>query len=318
MSDATFNVLFLCTANSARSILAEAILGRMGGPRFRAFSAGSFPRGAVNPVALQLLKSRGYDISQFRSKNWDEFAIADAPRIDLVITVCDNAAGEICPAWPGHPLTVHWGIDDPASADGHGALEAFAEAYGYLSARIGRLVMLPVETMDRVALKAELRAIAQSDGATERAMRQAPVDVIIYHNPECGTSRNTLAMIRNAGIEPHVIEYLKTPPSRAMLERLIERAGITPRALLREKGTPYGELGLADPALGDVALIDAMMAHPILINRPLVVSPLGVKLCRPSEEVLELLPAAQRGPFFKEDGEKVIDETGNRIPAHAA
>jgi arsenate reductase len=125
-------------------------------------------------------------------------------------------------------------------------------------------------------------------------------------------------MIRNAGIEPHVVEYLKTPPSRAMLESLIERAGITPRALLREKGTPYGELGLGDPALGDAALIDAMMAHPILINRPLVVSPLGVKLCRPSEEVLDLLPASQRGPFFKEDGEQVIDETGNRIPAHAA
>lgn len=108
-------------------------------------------------------------------------------------------------------------------------------------------------------------------------------DIVIYHNPACGTSRNTLAMIRNAGIEPHVVEYLKTPPSRALLEGLIERAGITPRALLREKGTPFAELGLDDPALTDDQLIDAMMAHPILINRPLVVSPLGVKLCRPSE-----------------------------------
>ena len=132
--------------------------------------------------------------------------------------------------------------------------------------------------------------------------------IIIYHNPGCGTSRNALAMIRHAGIEPHVIEYLKTPPSRALLVELIARAGMTPRALLREKGTPYAELGLADAGLSDEALIDAMMAHPILINRPLVVSPLGVKLCRPSEAVLDLLPPAQRGSFVKEDGE--IVETG--------
>lgn len=139
------------------------------------------------------------------------------------------------------------------------------------------------------------------------------VDIIIYHNPECGTSRNTLAMIQNAGIEPHVIEYLKTPPNRLRLVLLIARMGITPRALLREKGTPYAELGLGDAALSDDQLIDAMIEHPILINRPIVVSPLGVKLCRPSEEVLDLLPARQRGAFTKEDGEKVIDDTGNRI-----
>ena len=139
------------------------------------------------------------------------------------------------------------------------------------------------------------------------------VDIIIYHNPECGTSRNTLAMIRNAGIEPHVIEYLKTPPSHALLESLIERAGITPRALLREKGTPYAELELGNPDLPDALLIEAMLEHPILINRPLVVSPLGVKLCRPSEEVLDLIPAAQRGVFTKEDGEKVVDASGNRL-----
>ena len=138
-------------------------------------------------------------------------------------------------------------------------------------------------------------------------------DIIIYHNPECGTSRNALAMIRNAGIEPHVVEYLKTPPSRAMLESLIARAGITPRALLREKGTPFAELGLSDPALTDAQLLDAMMAHPILINRPLVVSPLGVKLCRPSEAVLDLIPAAQQGAFAKEDGEAVIDASGQRV-----
>jgi arsenate reductase len=141
------------------------------------------------------------------------------------------------------------------------------------------------------------------------------IDIIIYHNPECGTSRNTLAMIRNAGIEPHVVEYLKTPPSRALLEQLIARAGIATRALLREKGTPYADLGLGDPSLHDDALIDAMMAHPILINRPLVVSPLGVKLCRPSEEVLDLIPAQQRGAFAKEDGEQVVDNGGNRVGA---
>ncbi|EAQ34274.1 arsenate reductase [Nitrobacter sp. Nb-311A] len=138
------------------------------------------------------------------------------------------------------------------------------------------------------------------------------MDVIIYHNPDCGTSRNTLAMIRNAGVEPHVIEYLKTPPSRGLLRQLIARMGISARALLREKGTPYAELGLADPALTDDQLLDAMMAHPILINRPVVVSPKGVKLCRPSEEVLDLLPP-QQGGFIKEDGERVIDEQGRRI-----
>ncbi|RYF07487.1 MAG: arsenate reductase (glutaredoxin) [Oxalobacteraceae bacterium] len=139
------------------------------------------------------------------------------------------------------------------------------------------------------------------------------VDIVIYHNPECGTSRNTLAMIRNAGIEPHVVEYLKTPPSRALLVELIDRAGITPRDLLREKGTPYAQLGLSDDALSDDALVDAMMAHPVLLNRPLVISPLGVKLCRPSEAVLDLLPEAQQGAFAKEDGEQVVDASGQRI-----
>jgi arsenate reductase len=138
------------------------------------------------------------------------------------------------------------------------------------------------------------------------------VDIIVYHNPACGTSRNTIGLIRNAGIEPHVVEYLKTPPSRDLLVDLIRRAGITPRALLREKGTPYAELGLADATLSDEALFDAMIAHPILINRPLVVSPIGVKLCRPSEAVLDLLPTAQQDAFAKEDGEQVIDAAGQR------
>lgn len=140
-------------------------------------------------------------------------------------------------------------------------------------------------------------------------------DIIIYHNPECGTSRNALALIRNAGIEPHVVEYLKTPPSRALLKQLIQRAGTSPRDLLREKGTPYAELGLGDESLGDAALIDAMMDHPVLINRPVVVSPLGVKLCRPSEAVLDILPARQLDAFAKEDGEQVIDDAGNRVQA---
>jgi arsenate reductase len=138
------------------------------------------------------------------------------------------------------------------------------------------------------------------------------MDVIIYHNPDCGTSRNTLAMIRNAGIEPHIIEYLKTPPSPTMLKELVARMGISVRALLREKGTPYGELGLGDPNLTDEQLLDAMMAHPILINRPIVVTPNGVRLCRPSEQVLDLLPP-QRGEFVKEDGERVVDEHGRRV-----
>jgi arsenate reductase len=140
-------------------------------------------------------------------------------------------------------------------------------------------------------------------------------DIIIYHNPDCGTSRNALGLIRNAGIEPHVIEYLKTPPSRPLLEQLIARAGIAPRDLIRQKGPPYAELGLDDPALSDAELIDTMMAHPILINRPLVVTPLGVKLCRPSEAVLDILPARQIGAFAKEDGEPVVDAAGNRIGA---
>lgn len=140
-----------------------------------------------------------------------------------------------------------------------------------------------------------------------------PIDIVIYHNPDCGTSRNTLAMIRNAGIEPHVVEYLKTPPSRRLLEQLVVRMSIPVRELVREKGTPYEELGLGDPALTDDQLLDAMMQHPILINRPIVVSPLGVRLCRPSEVVLEILPQEQKGAFAKEDGQIVVDASGRRV-----
>jgi arsenate reductase len=141
--------------------------------------------------------------------------------------------------------------------------------------------------------------------------------VTIYHNPACGTSRNVLALIRNSGEEPHVIEYLKSPPSRAELVELIGRMGIPVRDVLRRKGTPFNELGLDDPALTDDALIDAMMAHPILINRPIVVTHKGVKLCRPSETVLDILPNSQRGAFSKEDGEAVVDAAGNRVASPA-
>lgn len=137
--------------------------------------------------------------------------------------------------------------------------------------------------------------------------------ITIYHNPDCGTSRNVLGLIRNSGAEPRVIEYLKTPPSRAELVMLVAQMGITPRQLLREKGTPFHELGLDDPKWSDDELIDAMLLHPILINRPIVVTPLGVKLCRPSEAVLDILPAPQLGPFNKEDGEPLIDVNGNRL-----
>ncbi len=138
-------------------------------------------------------------------------------------------------------------------------------------------------------------------------------DVTIYHNPACGTSRNTLALIRNAGVEPTVIEYLKTPPDRATLIELLRRMGLRPRELLRQKGTPYAELGLAAEHWTDGELVEQMLKHPILINRPIVVTPRGVRLCRPSEVVLEILELPQKGAFTKEDGEKVIDEQGQRL-----
>ena len=137
--------------------------------------------------------------------------------------------------------------------------------------------------------------------------------VIIYHNPACGTSRNTLAMIRNAGIEPTVVEYLKTPPTRDELKSMIAAAGLTVREAIREKGTPYADLGLDDPALSDGELLDAMIKDAILINRPFVLTPMGARLCRPSETVLEILPDTSKGPFVKEDGEQVLDAEGKRL-----
>ena len=138
-------------------------------------------------------------------------------------------------------------------------------------------------------------------------------DITIYHNPGCATSRNVLALIRNSGVEPTVIEYLKTPPDRATLVQLIAATGLSVRAVLRQNGTPYAELGLADAQWSDDALMDCMLRAPILINRPIVVSPLGTRLCRPSERVLEILPQAQQGAFAKEDGEAVIDARGQRV-----
>ena len=138
-------------------------------------------------------------------------------------------------------------------------------------------------------------------------------DITIYHNPACGTSRNTLALIRNSGVEPRIVEYLKTPPSREELKALLARMGVSVREVLRQKGTPYDELDLGNPKWTDEQLLDFIGQHPILLNRPIVASPLGVRLCRPSEQVLEILPDPQRGPFTKEDGERVIDEQGRRV-----
>ncbi len=139
------------------------------------------------------------------------------------------------------------------------------------------------------------------------------VEIAIYHNPDCGTSRNVLGLIRKSGVEPRVVEYLKTPPVRGELADLIRRMGVPVRDVLRRKGTPFDDLGLGDPSLTDDQLLDAMVAHPILINRPIVVTPLGVKLCRPSEAVLDILPGPQRGAFAKEDGERVVDDHGRRV-----
>lgn len=163
MTDAVCNVLFLCTGNSARSILAEAIMNRLGAPAFRAFSAGSHPRGEVHPLALDLLRSLAHPVSDLRSKSWDVFALADAPRFDFIFTVCDDAASETCPVWPGHPMTAHWGLPDPARAEGTEAerRQAFAEAYRSLSDRISTFITLPIASLDSQSLKNRLTAIGQ-------------------------------------------------------------------------------------------------------------------------------------------------------------
>jgi arsenate reductase len=168
MSDRRFNVLFLCTGNSARSIMAEAILNRFGQGRFCAYSAGSQPKGEVNPNALQLLQGLGYGTSGFRSKSWSEFAKAGAPPLDFVFTVCDNAAGEACPLWPGQPMTAHWGIPDPAAAQGSAVdiALAFKDAYRMLARRIDLFTALPLNKLDQITIWAKLREIGQIEGAT--------------------------------------------------------------------------------------------------------------------------------------------------------
>lgn len=171
MADKTYNVLFLCTGNSARSILAEAALQREGGGRFMAFSAGSHPKGAVHPMTLDLLKGLDFDTGFARSKSWDEFAGPDAPQMDFVFTVCDQAAGEACPIWPGHPISAHWGVPDPAAATGTEAEKrlAFAEAYRMLSQRISSFASLPLASIDRLALKRRLDEIGAKDDAPQGA-----------------------------------------------------------------------------------------------------------------------------------------------------
>jgi len=170
--DKPYNVLFLCTHNSARSVIAEAIMNRIGAGKFVAYSAGSQPRGAINPNTLNLLNKLGYDTSNFRSKSWDEFAKPGAPEIDFIFTVCDDAAGEVCPVWPGKPLTAHWGVADPSAVKGS-ELEvalAFQEAYRLLYRRIQLFAALPIRGLDTMTLKARLRAIGREEGATEKAM----------------------------------------------------------------------------------------------------------------------------------------------------
>lgn len=316
MTDRIYNVLFLCTGNSARSILAEAILGKDGAGRFRAFSAGSRPKGTVNPFAVRVLEGRNYPVAGLRSKGWEEFAGPDAPKMDFVFTVCDSAAGEACPVWPGQPMTAHWGIEDPAAVEGTDVqkLAAFEMAFYYLERRISLFRNLPIKSLDELALGDRLREIGRTEGAVSRGSEAdaASIDAIIYHNPDCGTSRNTLGLIRNAGIEPHIIEYMKTPPTRLLLRRLVARMGVPLRAVLRDKEPVFRELGLDQAGVGEEALLDAIEAHPILLNRPIVVTPEGVRLCRPSELVIDLLPQ-QRSEFFKEDGERVVDERGRHV-----
>lgn len=171
MTDRIYNVLFLCTGNSARSILAEAILNKDGRGRFHAFSAGSQPKGRVNPNALDLLRTSGYDIAQLRSKTWAEFARADAPNLDFVFTVCDNAAGESCPLWPGQPVTAHWGIPDPAAVTGSDAeiALAFKDAYRMLKRRIDQFLALPLAKLDRLVITTRLKEIGRGEGATAMA-----------------------------------------------------------------------------------------------------------------------------------------------------
>jgi protein-tyrosine-phosphatase len=170
MTDRVYNVLFICTGNSARSILAESILQKDGAGRFRAFSAGSQPKGEVNPLALKTLQAWDYPAEGFRSKSWEEFAVPGAPVMDFVFTVCDNAAGEVCPVWPGQPMTAHWGIEDPAAVEGLDVekLRAFNTAFRYMKTRISLFTALPLRSLDAMALTSKLREIGQAEGSTAK------------------------------------------------------------------------------------------------------------------------------------------------------
>jgi protein-tyrosine-phosphatase len=170
VADLPYNVLFLCTGNSARSIMAEAILNRVGAGKFRAYSAGSQPKGKIHPETLRLLKSLGYDVQDYRSKSWAEFVAPEAPKFDFVFTVCDNAAAESCPVWPGRPMTAHWGIPDPAEATGTQAEVslAFKEAYRLLNQRIGIFAALPLHSLNQLALQHKLHDIGRMDGSTAK------------------------------------------------------------------------------------------------------------------------------------------------------
>lgn len=170
-----YNVLFLCTGNSARSIMAEAILNRLGAGKFRAFSAGSHPKGVVHPRAIELLESLNYDTSSLRSKSWSEFAAPGAPPLDFVVTVCDDAAGEVCPVWPGQPMTAHWGVPDPVAATGTDAeiALAFKDAYRMLYQRIAIFTALPIESLDRLTLRRRLTEIGRMQGVTDKAASEA-------------------------------------------------------------------------------------------------------------------------------------------------
>lgn len=169
MADKIYNVLFLCTGNSARSILGEAILNKMGQGRFKAYSAGSHPKGEVHPMALSVLNGMGFDTSAVYSKSWDEFSRPGSPEFDFIFTVCDNAAGEVCPVWLGHPMTAHWGIEDPAAVEGEFQRDVFLQALRYLSNRIALFLALPVATIDDLAMKQKLKDIGSAEGASSGA-----------------------------------------------------------------------------------------------------------------------------------------------------
>ncbi|MDO7844212.1 arsenate reductase ArsC [Sphingomonas immobilis] len=169
MPDHIYNVLFLCTGNSARSILGEAVMNKLGEGRFRAYSAGSQPKEQVHPMALSVLQGLGFDTTDMRSKSWDEFAGAGAPQFDFIFTVCDNAAGETCPVWIGHPMTAHWGIEDPAAIEGEGQREAFLQALRYLQNRIALFLALPISSLDDMAMRRKLKDIGQGEGASAKA-----------------------------------------------------------------------------------------------------------------------------------------------------